>query len=53
LLIGALHNTGTNNRREVRMEYNLRYNSKTNSSQRYVFGLIVTGKAGHRVDMTN
>jgi subtilisin family serine protease len=53
LLIGTSHNTGTNNRREIHIEYNMKYNPTSNASQRYVFGVIVTGKDGHRVDVTN
>jgi len=43
----------TNNRYNVYMQYNITYNKTTNSDHRLVFGLMVEGVNGQRIDLSN
>lgn len=43
----------TNNRYNVYMQYNIAYNQDSNVGHNLVFGLVVSGKDGQRIDLSN
>lgn len=47
-LITTSRNTDTNNRFNVRIYNQINYNASTNASRRYVLGVKIAGKAGHK-----
>lgn len=53
LLFYSTKNANTNNRYEFYFQYQLNYNTRTNLSHNLVLGLMIEGKAGQRIELTN